>query len=440
MRLLTNPVLLRGIFVFLGALTAFALGVWLMRRMKRQIAEESEPPKRTENTFALATYQGVIEQLRVQEQELQRLRQAATERAEASESFSAAVLSNLPSGVLLFDAAGLVRQANSAARQLLGYASISHLHARDVFKGVRPASEFAETSTTSLPQQIEDCLRSGAAMPRAVIEYATPAGVLRVLAITAAPVPNGVACLLTDLTEISRLSQQLRMRESMASLGEMSAGIAHEFKNALATISGYAQMLAADTQGQPHEFASKIESEIGALSRIVTEFLQFARPQEIRSEPLDLPELLTSCAQSTGIDLRLDVAADARQLCGDPTALRQAFCNLLRNSAEAVSQGPARVEAQAVRDNGNLRVTLRDNGCGIPAEQLAKIFIPFFTTKASGTGLGLALVQRIVAQHGGAISASSDRTGTVFTLLFPQHPQRKEVAAGTNGARIRQQI
>ena len=438
MNLLTNPVVIRGMLVFIGAVAAFILGVWLMRRMRQQITEEAAPPKRNENTFALATYQGVIEQLRSQEQELQRLRQQANDRAEASESLSAAVLSNLPSGVMLFDSAGLVRQANAAARQLLGYASISHLHARDVFRGVRPASEFAETGeSASLAQKIEQCLRRGSAMPRAVIEYDTPAGEARVLAVTATPVPNGVACLLTDLTEISRLSHQLRMQQSLASLGEMSAGIAHEFKNSLATISGYAQMLAADTQGPAQEFAGRIESEIGALSRIVTEFLQFARPREIKRQRMDLEALLNECAQASGIELRLQLADDARELNGDPTALRQAFCNLLRNSAEASGGGPARVEAHAGCEDGHLRLILRDHGCGIPAEQLAKIFIPFYPTKAGGTGLGLALVQRIIAQHGGAISASSDGTGTVFTLSFPQP---KEGAAEENGARIGQQL
>ncbi|HEU5453363.1 MAG TPA: ATP-binding protein [Terriglobales bacterium] len=438
MNLLANPVVIKGMVVFIAAVAAFILGVWLMRRMRQQITEEATPAKTTEKTLALATYEGVIAQLRSQEQELQRLRQQATDRAEASESLSAAVLSNLPSGVLLFDSSSLVRQANAAARQLLGYASISHLHARHVFRGVRPASEFAETGMDiSLPQMIETCLRSGAAVPRAVVEYSTPSGESRVLAVTATPVPNGAACLLTDLTEISRLSHRLRMQENMASLGEMSAGIAHEFKNSLATISGYAQMLAADTQGQAHDFASRIETEIGALSRIVTEFLQFARPQEIRRQPIDLRELLTGCAQASGVELHLDVADDARELNGDPTALKQAFSNLLRNSAEAAADAAPRVEARAVCEDGTVQVTLRDNGCGIPPEQLAKIFIPFFTTKAAGTGLGLALVQRIVAQHGGAITASSDSTGTVFTLSFPQ---RKEAAAAENGAKIGQQL
>jgi signal transduction histidine kinase len=436
--LLANPLVVRGMLVFIGALAAFILGVWLMRRMRQQIAEESTLPKPSEKNLALATYESVIGQLRSQEQELQRLRQQATDRAEASENLSAAVLSNLPSGVLLFDSSALVRQANAAARQLLGYASISHLHARDVFRGVRPAPEFAETGASiSLPQQIETCLRSGMPVPRAVVEYATPAGESRVLSVTAAPVPDGAACLLTDLTEISRLSHQLRMQENMASLGEMSAGIAHEFKNSLATISGYAQMLAADTQGQAHDFATRIEAEIGALSRIVTEFLQFARPQEIRRQPIDLRQLLTGCAQASGVELQLQVADDARELNGDLTALKQAFSNLLRNSAEAAREGAARVEARAVCQDDALQITLRDNGCGIPPEQLAKIFIPFFTTKAAGTGLGLALVQRIVVQHGGTIAASSDGTGTVFTLSFPQ---RKEAAAAENEAKIQQEL
>ncbi|MGH9650161.1 MAG: sensor histidine kinase, partial [Terriglobales bacterium] len=115
-------------------------------------------------------------------------------------------------------------------------------------------------------------------------------------------------------------------------------------------------------------------------------------------------------------------------LLGDATALRQAFSNLLRNSAEAGRDGaPVTVEVRAEADGQATRLVFKDDGTGIPREHLARIFVPFFTTKAAGTGLGLALVHRIVTEHGGAVSVASDPSGSTFTLSFPA---RKAPAAG----------
>jgi signal transduction histidine kinase len=119
-------------------------------------------------------------------------------------------------------------------------------------------------------------------------------------------------------------------------------------------------------------------------------------------------------------------------ISGDPTALRQAFSNLLRNSAEAARDGvPIRVTVSAEEDARGVHLVVHDNGRGIPSETLPRIFVPFFTTKSEGTGLGLALVHRIVTQHGGAITVSSDGQGTTFTLSFPAEKLAKSsVEAG----------
>src|SRR5213075_425665 len=114
------------------------------------------------------------------------------------------------------------------------------------------------------------------------------------------------ACLVSDLTEITDLSRQMRLKENMASLGEMSAGIAHEFKNSLATISGYSQMLATDGDQETREFAQKIAAETGNLTRIVTDFLNFARPRGMKREPLDLRAMLEDCAKENGVALKLE--------------------------------------------------------------------------------------------------------------------------------------
>jgi len=186
---------------------------------------------------------------------------------------------------------------------------------------------------------------------------------------------------------------------------------------------------AATTQ----QFASKIVGETQNLTRVVTDFLNFARPQQLDTEQVPVRALVEECAQEIGA---AGLAADLTRLSpeltltGDRTALRQAFSNLLRNSAEAGAGRPVHVKVSAEADGTTVRLQFRDDGPGISAENLPRIFIPFFTTKAQGTGLGLALVQRIVTEHGGTVKAESSPAGTVFTLSFPvKNRVQSEVSA-----------
>lgn len=425
----------------MAAAFALVIGIVLIRKMREEVRDESapEPLRAADPRFPLETYHAVIERLKEQEKQLQELRRAESERARASENISAALLANLPSGVLLFNPKGLVQQANPAARNILGYGSISGLHARDIFRGSRLLNRADDAASSASPiSAVEAALRDGTSARRLETEYVTPAGEERVLGLTVSPVlasdgkSLGAACLISDLTEINRLSRQVRMRENLASLGEMSAGIAHEFKNSLATISGYAQMLTAEEQPEVvHDFARKIEAETGNLARVVTDFLAFARPQALRNEPVEVRAALEDCARACGVELHAENLPLELQLAGDPTALRQAFSNLLRNSAEAARNGtPVKVTVTAESGEQATRLTFTDNGRGIPQERLSKIFIPFFTTKAQGTGLGLALVHRIVIEHGGTIAVSSGDWGTTFTLAFPAQASARAAATG----------
>lgn len=434
-QLLQNPVVLKAVLTFLLIAMFAILGVILMKIARKRIAEES-PTQRVsgENAgFSLAAYEGVITRLKEQERELEKLRRAESERAKESATVSEAIISNLPSGVLLFGRTAVVRQANPAARALLGYASPSGLHARDIFKNVssvRFAGEPNDSATAdALLSAIDSTIREGKQFRRLEAQYATPSGEKRTLGITVSGVRHpagevlGAVCLLTDLTDIARLSEQVKLQENMAALGEMSAGIAHEFKNSLATISGYAQMLQAEPE--PPDFAKRIADETANLSRIVSDFLEFARPQGGARETLDLVALLEDCARESHVQLELTNQAGKADVAADPTALRQALSNLLRNSAEAAG-GTGQVRAELANGSDSVRLTLTDASGGIASEHMSKIFIPFFTTKTSGTGLGLALVHRIVTEHGGSITVNSPvagpggRPGTAFTLTLPR--------------------
>lgn len=437
--LLQNPyfLILTGIVIF-GGFTV--IGIWLIHRMRKQLTPpviDDSRKSAESNAFAIAAYDAVIRKMKDQEKELEQLRRSDRDRAAESASISEAVLSNLPSGVVLFNTMSLVKTANPAARELLGFATPYGLHARDVFRGISaarfpaselpPGAELPPEGKAQLVKAVELALKQSAVFRRVEADYKSPSGTTRVLGITISPVRGaneeniGAACLVSDLTEITQLANLMRVKESMAALGEMSAGIAHEFKNSLATISGYAQMLEQGSDPVTgKEFAGKISSETTNLSRIVTDFLNFARPQGTVREPVALLPMLDDCAREAQVEIDFANFPESIVVVGDPTSLRQAFSNLLRNSQEAARPGVSPiVKASAKQDGPAIKLTLADNGVGIPKEDLERVFIPFFTTKAKGTGLGLALVHRIFAEHGGGISAESTPDGSTFTITLP---------------------
>ncbi len=421
---ITNPIFVRALGLLVIALMALFVGTLFIRKLRIAFTPEDRTTRRDTSTddTAFQAYQGLIARLKTQEQELTQLREEARNRAAASEGLSAAVLTNLGSGVVVLTPAGIVQQANAAAREILGFASPTGLHTRDLFKGIRA---LRGGQASSLFEAIENASQSAAAL-RFEADYTTPAGEEKILGLTISPVRStgsaflGSACLISDLTEMTSLSRQMHLRENLASLGEMSAGIAHEFKNSLATISGYSQMLQTDDDPAVRDFSARIHGATENLARVVTDFLIFARPKALRWEPIEIRKILEDCAQEAGVELELSGFPVELTVAGDPTAVRQAFSNLLRNSAEAARTGvPAKVSAIAGSGPEFAEIALRDNGTGIPEEVLKNIFIPFFTTKSGGTGLGLALVHRIVTEHGGSIRAANGKDGAIFTLSLP---------------------
>ncbi|HEX8337926.1 MAG TPA: ATP-binding protein, partial [Pyrinomonadaceae bacterium] len=218
------------------------------------------------------------------------------------------------------------------------------------------------------------------------------------------------------------------------SLGEMSAGLAHEFKNALATLHGYAQLLQnAALGGDARASATAaLLHEVRGLSEMVTSFLNFARPKTPDLEDVQLRELLDTCAAdlvALFAERRVVLSTEGEfpEVRADERMLRQALLNLIRNAAEAIPDEAferrvnvrGSVEADASGRNW-ARVEVEDTGAGIAEEDLQRIFIPFFTTKSKGHGVGLALAHRVATDHGGTLSAAnSGAGGAVFTLRLP---------------------
>lgn len=282
---------------------------------------------------------------------------------------------------------------------------------------------------------IGECLATGKIFRREEVEHVPPAGDTRRLGVTISPIRreageiNGVICLLTDLTELAALQQRMQLKENLAALGELSAGIAHEFKNALATISGYAQMIPEASAGDASEYAKKILEQTRNITHVVAEFLKYARPLEIPDETVELQAVvdraLLEVAQAVP-QVKMECEGKFGDVGGDEGLLRQALLNLMRNAAEACAAanggGRVLVRGEVIRGEelGYQRITVADNGPGIMKDALPKLFRPFFTTKTNGTGLGLAVVQKIIVQHGGQVEARNrSEGGAAFIVTLP---------------------
>jgi signal transduction histidine kinase len=258
---------------------------------------------------------------------------------------------------------------------------------------------------------------------------------------------------------IQEREQRLIRSERLATVGRMAAQIAHEVRNPLSSIGLNAELLGDEVQDkgdEPRRLIASIISEVDRLTEITETYLRFARLPRPKLEREDLGVVVASVADfargelaQARIALVVDVAPDLPEVAADEAQLRQALINLVRNAREAMtepprtqpapalplSEGPVGRLTIAVRgEGGRVIVTVGDSGPGIRAEDLAKIFDPFFSTKRQGTGLGLALVQQIVVDHGGQIDVDSrPGAGTTFTLSFPALPEAQPSLAADGG-------
>ncbi len=231
--------------------------------------------------------------------------------------------------------------------------------------------------------------------------------------------------------ENSRVFAVLKERDRLAALGEMSAGLAHEIRNPLAAIKGAAQALDPNkTPGDETELLQIIVEEVNRLNKVVTEFLSYAKPMRSTFAPIHVNDTVIKTLQllehdlPESVELRLDLATGLPEISGDAEQLRQVLINLLINAKDAMNnEGTLRIftrQAQEERKKAFIELGVADSGPGVSARLREKIFIPFFTTKQKGTGLGLPLCQRIIRDHGGNIEVRSVQgKGSTFIVRLP---------------------
>jgi two-component system sensor histidine kinase PilS (NtrC family) len=233
-----------------------------------------------------------------------------------------------------------------------------------------------------------------------------------------------------DLTELRRMEREVQRAERMATVGQLAAGIAHEIRNPLASISGSVELLRAAPQlsGDDLALMEIVNREIDRLNGLITQLLEYASPRPRQVVDFDLGVMLDETVRvfqqdKTFADVEITMMreVDAVMMAADPAKLRQVAWNLLRNGAEAAVLGGRHVHVSLAADDRWAVLEIGDDGPGIAAEQVPRIFDPFFTTKKRGTGLGLATCQAIVTEHGGTIEVASEvGQGTRFSVRLPR--------------------
>jgi two-component system sensor histidine kinase PilS (NtrC family) len=370
----------------------------------------------------------LAEQLQQADQSLKEKEQGLTRL----QVFHENIVHSISSGVFTADAMGCVTSFNPAAQEATGY-TIAHVAGRpwrEVFNW-HPNQESDEplNGVVSTTKRFEvECKRAD--------------GNRLILGMTLSPLheqgsQTGLVGVFKDLTQIRDLEEEMRRKEWLASLGEMSAGMAHEIRNPLGALAGAMQMLRKDaTEDETnHRLMDIAIREATRLDNIITEFLQYARPPALNLAEYDLNKVLAETLDLVQHEARarpnirivISLATGSLAALVDQDQFRQIFWNMATNAFEAMPDGGQLTISTSRRhvDVGDrkgdiIEIAFQDTGEGIPKQNLDKVFLPFFTTKKEGSGLGLAAVHRIVDLHGGWIKVESqERHGARFVVCMP---------------------
>jgi len=358
--------------------------------------------------------------LEAKDRELDR---SLAERARLT-SYLEHLLESVPSGVVAVDPQGRISTLNRAAQEITGFGPEA---VGEPFSQVFRFEEPAEADLDALE-----------AVSRPVVTLHRADGRRVLLGLRVSPFRGeagevlGRVVVFQDVTRLRRLEEQEERNRRLVAMGQMAAGIAHEIRNPLGSLELFAHHLVEELRGTAHEdLAGQVLKGLQNLSRITGNLLLFARQVEPRCQPVDLREVVAEAAlyarsaiRAKGASLEEDLRpAPVR---ADPDLVRQALLNVLLNAAQAVEPGGrVRVECAPVESEEPpaVRVAVCDDGPGVPEAERERIFDPFYTTRARGVGLGLAIVQRIVAAHGGWVAVDgSPWGGARFTLSFPADP------------------
>jgi len=338
-------------------------------------------------------------------------------------AFSDTLVSNMPVGIVSVDDAGKISSINETAALLLRVSMTGILGKKadeELPASVWRAVDGFPPAEPVLAKEVECAIAGDQTVP---------------LEVTTTPLSEndgtalGHIILLRDLTEIRRLRKEVERSQRLASLGRLAAGVAHEIRNPLSSIKGFATYFGERYRDVPEdrETAEIMVQEVERLNRVVGELLEFARPMNLQKKALSLQVLLENALkiiekQATECRIRIvtDLSPDVAPVHLDEDKMRQVFLNLYLNAIQAMDQGGVLTTMLSRNESGDPKIRITDTGKGIETQDLGKIFDPYFTTKPAGTGLGLAIVHRIVEAHGGTIHIESGPgKGTSVSVTMP---------------------
>jgi nitrogen fixation/metabolism regulation signal transduction histidine kinase len=370
------------------------------------------------------------------ERELARANRELASKVSELDAVSAdlqAVLAALPTGVIVRDASGRIVRANSAALAVLGAREDELLGATETAldraaprRGAE-ASEWSELDLVGPDGRVKVVARRRSSVPADPERSGAARG-------------DGVGSveILDDRTRMTELAERLHALDKLAALGNMAGGIAHELRNPMMAVQGFASLLAArlSPESEERRWASLIVEGAREADAILTSMLSLATPEKLVLSTVEPDELVRSAERLARLDhggeaceCALEVSVSVPAFAGDRIKLRQALRNLITNAIHAqqgqAQHGRARVAVELARDADDVVATVSDAGPGIARELRTRVLEPFFTTRAEGTGLGLALVQRIAELHGGRVEISPEPSflgGAQVRLRIPFRP------------------
>ncbi len=340
------------------------------------------------------------------------------------------ILDSLADAVITVDSENLVSYINPAGCDLF-QCTAAEVVGKSYPALFRPDANFCSP--------IVDTLQSGREHHGIEIDYPLPHRTPRVLASTSLLFdgrgkPLGVVAIIRDVSERYALQRRVAQNERLALIGEMAAGIAHELRTPLTSIRGFVQYLQGSSDpAEWQEYGNIIIREVDGLNRIVADLLDLVRPLPLHFLPTDLNALVDEAVllarESVGdayIRFDLDLDPGLPPVPVDRGRIKQVLLNVLVNAVQAISEA-GEIRIRTLGEAGQVRLCISDSGCGIPAALRERIFDPFFSTKPSGTGLGMAIARRIVEGHQGRIEIDSvEAQGCAVTLILPAAQDTKE--------------
>lgn len=338
-----------------------------------------------------------------------------------------AILRHLTSGVITLDSTGTVAYLNPAAEEVLGV-RLREAQGRWMQDALPERLEPLRTTLLGVLECHETRAR-GEVMVHRGDGRPLPLGFSTNL-LTHEGAVTGAVAVFTDLSDVREMEQRARRNQTLAEVGTLAAGIAHELRNGLNPISGSIECLQRELklEGENAQLMELIQNECSRLNRFVTDLLTYSREREVVRQPLDLDEQLAELCEviardprcRPGITVRFQHGEGPGQIQADREQLRQVWLNLAANALEAMPESGTLLVRWRTSEETNVVVEFVDNGPGIAAEHLSRVGQPFFTTKQGGTGLGLAIAQRIVERHGGTLTFESGLAGgTTARVMLP---------------------